>query len=84
MFARRRTLALLVLPFAAGLVGFGVFAQQTIPAGTYPSALLAGLEWRDVGPMRGGRTFAVAGHGVGRRWLVEDRELRPDMVPDCG
>jgi photosystem II stability/assembly factor-like uncharacterized protein len=62
MFARRRTLALLVLPFAAGLVGFGVFAQQTIPAGTYPSALLAGLEWRDVGPMRGGRTFAVAGH----------------------
>jgi photosystem II stability/assembly factor-like uncharacterized protein len=30
----------------------------------YPSALLAGLEWRDVGPMRGGRTFAVAGHAA--------------------
>ncbi len=24
--------------------------------------LLSGLQWRDVGPMRGGRSFAVAGH----------------------
>jgi photosystem II stability/assembly factor-like uncharacterized protein len=24
--------------------------------------MLSGLEWRDVGPMRGGRTFGVAGH----------------------
>ena len=28
----------------------------------YPAAALAGLEWRDVGPMRGGRTFGVSGH----------------------
>jgi len=38
-----------------------LFAQQRNP-GQYPGALLAGLQWRDVGPMRGGRTFAVAGH----------------------
>ena len=31
-------------------------------AGQYPGSLLAGLEWRDVGPMRGGRTYGVAGH----------------------
>ncbi|HZL56014.1 MAG TPA: glycosyl hydrolase, partial [Bryobacteraceae bacterium] len=31
-------------------------------AGQYPDALVSGLQWRDVGPMRGGRTFAVAGH----------------------
>ena len=30
--------------------------------GQYPSALLAGFRWRDVGPMRGGRTFGIAGH----------------------
>lgn len=28
----------------------------------YPANVLAGLQWRDVGPMRGGRTFGVAGH----------------------
>ncbi len=27
----------------------------------YPAELLGGLEWRDVGPMRGGRSYAVAG-----------------------
>lgn len=27
----------------------------------YPAAALSGLQWRDVGPMRGGRSFAVAG-----------------------
>ncbi len=32
------------------------------PASQYPSELLAGLRWRDVGPMRGGRAFGVAGH----------------------
>lgn len=30
-------------------------------AGPYPASLLGGLEWRDVGPMRGGRAYAVAG-----------------------
>ena len=27
----------------------------------YPASLLAGLHWRDVGPMRGGRSYGVAG-----------------------
>ncbi|MGA2195468.1 MAG: hypothetical protein ABSH40_09380, partial [Bryobacteraceae bacterium] len=45
-----------------GLLGFGMLAQQGNPGGQYPSSLLSGLHWRDVGPMRGGRTFAVAGH----------------------
>jgi len=31
-------------------------------AGQYPDTLLGGLQWREVGPMRGGRTFAVAGN----------------------
>jgi hypothetical protein len=31
-------------------------------AGQYPSDLLAGFHWRDVGPLRGGRTYGVAGH----------------------
>ena len=32
------------------------------PTGQYPANLLSGLRWRDVGPMRGGRTYGVAGH----------------------
>lgn len=28
----------------------------------YPSSLLSGLKWRDVGPLRGGRSYGVAGH----------------------
>src|ERR1700685_1051487 len=53
MCERLALLALLLSP---------TFAQQTIPASQYPSSLLSGLRWRDVGPMRGGRTYAVAGH----------------------
>ncbi|MGA7522888.1 MAG: hypothetical protein WBW84_10420 [Acidobacteriaceae bacterium] len=34
---------------------------QTTSGSEYPESLLAGLHWRDVGPMRGGRSFAVAG-----------------------
>src|SRR5437764_14874410 len=44
----------------AALLGVAMFAQQR--SGEVPSALLAGLQWRDVGPMRGGRVFGVAGH----------------------
>ncbi|MGB7355463.1 MAG: hypothetical protein WBD06_17285 [Acidobacteriaceae bacterium] len=47
-----------------GLVAFGSFsvnAQDNSSSGQYPASLLAGLQWRDVGPMRGGRSFAVAG-----------------------
>ena len=35
-----------------------------IAAQQYPAELLSGLEWRDVGPMRGGRTYAVAGNAA--------------------
>src|SRR5579863_4103997 len=44
------------------LAGVALFAQQPAPGGQYPSNLLAGLKWRDVGPMRGGRSYAVAGN----------------------
>jgi photosystem II stability/assembly factor-like uncharacterized protein len=39
-----------------------ILVQQIGIAGQYPAGLLSGLRWRDVGPMRGGRTYAVAGH----------------------
>ena len=34
----------------------------TAAAQPVSTSLFSGLTWRDVGPMRGGRTFAVAGH----------------------
>jgi photosystem II stability/assembly factor-like uncharacterized protein len=44
-----------------GLVAIEIVAQP--PSSDQVSAgLLAGLRWRDVGPMRGGRTYGVAGH----------------------
>lgn len=51
MSDRRR--ASFLLPFLTLAVSLA--AQQ------YPASLLSGLEWRNVGPMRGGRTYAVAG-----------------------
>ncbi|MGP8251901.1 MAG: hypothetical protein ACLQHF_07685 [Terracidiphilus sp.] len=39
-------------------VALPVAAQQ------YPAELLSGLQWRDVGPMRGGRTYAVSGNAT--------------------
>ncbi len=42
------------------VVGLSV-AQRTATQ-QYPDSLLAGLRWREVGPMRGGRTYGVAGH----------------------
>ncbi|MBV8820451.1 MAG: hypothetical protein JO022_18980 [Acidobacteriaceae bacterium] len=56
------------LAFVSALCAFGVLRvemparQAEATAGQYPAALLAGFEWRDVGPLRGGRTFGVAGH----------------------
>ena len=35
--------------------------QSSGTAGEFSAAMLGGLEWRDVGPMRGGRSYAVAG-----------------------
>jgi photosystem II stability/assembly factor-like uncharacterized protein len=61
MLVRHRRLIFLTLGIA-GLLGLVLFAQPTGSAGQYPGSLLAGLRWRDVGPMRGGRTYGVAGH----------------------
>jgi photosystem II stability/assembly factor-like uncharacterized protein len=52
----RRRITILV-SFCA--LAVALFAQTR---GQYPASLLAGLQWRDVGPMRAGRTFGVAGH----------------------
>ena len=59
MAGRHRWIAV-VTPL--GLVGYCIIAQQMNPTGQYPSSLLSGLRWRDVGPMRAGRTYGVAGH----------------------
>lgn len=40
-----------------------VFATQA-NAQQYPAEMLNGLLWRDVGPMRGGRTYGVSGNAV--------------------
>lgn len=52
MFCRARLPLLFVILCSAVMAAH---AQQD------PAGLFGGLEWRDVGPMRGGRTFAVAG-----------------------
>ncbi len=56
---RRKNLFRLSLGAAATLLSL---AQQPAPSGQFAASMLAGLEWRDVGPMRAGRTFGVAGH----------------------
>jgi len=48
--------SVLIFPCLAVLAAGPSLAQP------YPANLLSGLRWRDVGPMRGGRTYAVAGH----------------------
>jgi photosystem II stability/assembly factor-like uncharacterized protein len=45
-----------LVAFLSLAVALPVVCQQ------FPAELLTGLAWRDVGPMRGGRTYAVAGH----------------------
>jgi len=62
MIVDRRRIAVFSGLGLLALAGFALFAQETAPGGQYPGALLAGLKWRDVGPMRGGRSYAVAGN----------------------
>jgi photosystem II stability/assembly factor-like uncharacterized protein len=54
---RRQLLVLAAVALLAAF-SFAVLAQQS----PYPASLLAGLRWRDVGPMRGGRSYGVAGN----------------------
>ena len=47
------------------LVSFSAVTPRLAAAqseGQYPASVLAGLHWRDVGPMRGGRSYGVAGN----------------------
>ena len=62
MVGKRRWLVSFTPLCLAALLGFAILAQQVSPTGQYPGSLLSGLRWRDVGPMRAGRTYAVAGH----------------------
>lgn len=43
---------------------FAVLFSIPTLAQQYPADMLAGLQWRDVGPMRGGRSYAVAGNAA--------------------
>jgi hypothetical protein len=59
----RRTWSLFAMTL--GLVAFfnsPLTAQHSASEGQYPERLLDGLRWRDVGPMRGGRSYPVAGN----------------------
>jgi len=49
-------------PRFIGLLALLSLAGMAARAEQYPANLLAGLAWRDVGPMRGGRAVAVAGN----------------------
>ncbi len=62
MIGRSRWFILFIAVCLLVLLRPGSLAQETPSAGQYPGALLSGLQWRDVGPMRGGRTVAVAGN----------------------
>jgi photosystem II stability/assembly factor-like uncharacterized protein len=53
--------ASLPVVFLVLLGGVAARPQQASDAGQYPASLVSGLHWRDVGPMRGGRSFGVAG-----------------------
>jgi len=57
MILRPRWLILFAALFLSAFAALEIFAQD----GEFRAAMVDGLMWRDVGPMRGGRTFAVAG-----------------------
>jgi len=62
MVVSLRRLVIFISLSLVALLGIAVFAPQMGSPSQYPGGLLAGLRWRDVGPMRGGRSYAVAGH----------------------
>ena len=62
MAGRRHPFVYLTPLCLAVLLAFGILAQPSAPAGQYPTSLLGGLKWREVGPTRGGRTYGVSGH----------------------
>ncbi len=50
MTLRPRLISLISLSILA-LASLTTYAQRAAPGGQYPASLLAGLQWRDVGPM---------------------------------
>lgn len=59
-FARAVRSSFLLLALVAVSLAI-VLSARAQDAAQYPASLLAGLHWRDVGPMRGGRSYGVAG-----------------------
>jgi len=59
---RRFRLPVFLSLVCLAVLSLSMIAQQMNSGGQFPDSLLAGFEWRDVGPLRGGRTFGVAGH----------------------
>src|ERR1700723_4724152 len=57
----RRTFSAALFLIAVFSVAGSLSAEKPNAAAQYPAEMLGGLEWRDVGPMRGGRSYAVAG-----------------------
>ena len=57
----RRTFCAVLCLMATFSVAGSLSAEKPNAAAQYPAEMLGGLEWRDVGPMRGGRSYAVAG-----------------------
>src|ERR1700741_4341286 len=62
MFSSKTRLTFSGAFFAITLTGFFTWARQAQTTQQEPAALLTGLQWRQVGPLRGGRSFGVAGH----------------------
>jgi BNR/Asp-box repeat len=46
----------------SAFAGFDIRAQSRGSPTEFPGELLEGLQWRDLGPMRAGRSVAVSGH----------------------
>jgi photosystem II stability/assembly factor-like uncharacterized protein len=61
MMSTFRRLSSLLFPLCLFAFFLPSTEAQSASSGQYPEAMLSGLHWRDVGPMRGGRSFGVAG-----------------------
>ena len=84
----RRSLAFLTPLCLFAFFAGSLWAAQESGAGTeYPPSLLEGLHWRDVGPMRGGRTYGVAGtpaspiRSISARWAAAFGRRKTPAAP---
>jgi photosystem II stability/assembly factor-like uncharacterized protein len=90
---RHQNLKLQTVPIV--LLGALSLLTPNLAGNQFPDNLLAGFEWRDVGPMRGGRSFAVAGHASqpdtfyfgsvgGGVWKTQNSGRTWDPISDSG